>query len=75
VVVAPDPRVRNVPACSLHQLSESCSDGKALDAVEANLFSGVNVIFFASRTTYIANSAFPYLFRKILKVMSYITHS
>ena len=44
-----------------HHIScqKSCGDGKAPDVVEANLFSGVNVIFFTSRTTCMANSAFP----------------
>jgi len=60
-----------------HQINcqKSCGDGKALNVVEANLFSGVNVIFFASRTTCMANSAFPCSFRKTPKVMFYTRHS
>lgn len=62
---------------SAHQINcqKSCGDTKALDIVEANLFSGVNVIFFASRTICMANSTFPCSFRKTPKVMSYTRHS
>lgn len=37
----------------------------------SDLFSGVKVMFLASRKTWMANSAFPYSFRKTPKVISY----